>query len=589
MKNISTLIDEGTKIRQNLPSEALGIFKEALSESELNSNEEYRAISLFNIAITYLILVDYDKSIAYFREALNTEYVMNNPELQSEILRGIAGNHVKKYNYKDALKYYYLSESASIQSWNMPNLHLVYQGIASLYTKLKIYEKALSYTLKSLDIAVQSGEDDPMQVSLMSIGACYYKMKDYDKARDYLDQSLELSSNDFAEANALHFISHIKFDECNYEESAKLALRQIGICRKYNYHDFEALGYRQLGRISFRSGKYEEALEYFNKTLELINSTGDRTIKFATIENIIEIYRKTGEKDRIIDLYPRLYKEHINHLENEVQLKIEQIEIENEAESIKKEVEKEKENNQQLRKALLDVHALNDELKTLHEEKNSLMGILAHDLKNPLQSILSSLKLMQAEKDDAVFREEMAKNIRQQSNRMLNLINRLLDYKAIESGSIPLNITSFNSSELSAKLIKNARIHAVKKDIEIISHCACEGIDLKTDMEILYQVLENLLSNSIKFSPHGSHIYIRCYKRGEHNMFEIKDEGPGFSENDMKKLYSNFAKLSAKPTGNEHSTGLGLSIVKKLCDLLGAEVTLDSQPQKGSKFTIKLK
>jgi len=589
MKNLSTLIDEGTKIRQNLPSEALGIFKEALSESELNSNEEYRAISLFNIAITYLILVDYDKSIAYFQKALNTEHVLNNLELQSEILRGIAGNHIKKYNYKEALKYFYLSESASIQSWNMPNLHLVYQGIASLYTKLKLYEKALSYTLKSLDIAIQSGEDDPLQVSLMSIGACYYKMKEYDKARDYLDKSLELTSNDFAEANALHFISHIKFDEGSYEESEKLSLRQIEICNVNNYYDFEALGYRQLGRIRFKTGRYNEALEYFNRTLELVNTTGDRSIKFAAIEDMIEIYSKTGEKDMIMELYPRLYKEHVNHLENDLQLKIEQIGIENEAELIKKEVEIEKENNHRLKEALQNVNALNDELKDIHEQKNSLMGILAHDLKNPLQSILSSLKLMQAERDDAAFRDEMAKNIRQQSGRMLSLINRLLDYKAIESGSIPLNITSFNSSELSAKLIKNARIHAVKKDIEIINGCSCGGMDLRTDMEILYQVLENLLSNSIKFSPPGSHVYIRCFRKGDHNLFEIKDEGPGFSEKDIKKLYSNFAKLSAKPTGNEHSTGLGLSIVKKLCDLLEAEIVLDSQLNKGSKFTIKLK
>ncbi len=589
MKDLSTLIDEGTKIRQNMPADALAIFKEVLSESELNFDEQYRAISLFNIAITYLILTDYDKSISYFHKALKTEYVINNPELKSEILRGIAGNHARKYNYREALKYFYLSESASIQSWNMPNLHMVYQGIASLYTKLKLYEKALSYTQRSLEIAVQSGENEPLQASLMSIGACYYKMKQFEKAREYLDESLELSSNDFAEANALHFISHIKFDEGNYEESEKLALRQIEICHLNNYYEFEALGLRQLGRIKFKHGKYHEALEYFQKTLDLVNFGGDRTIRFAALQNMIETYKITGDKDKIIELYPVLYKEHTRHLEDDIQLKIEQIDLENEAAAIKREIEIEKENNTNLKKALLEVNTLNDELKLMHEEKNNLMSILAHDLKNPLQSILSSIKLMNQEKDDSEFRKEMENNIRQQSVRMLNLINRLLDYRAIESGSIPLNITTFVSKELSEKLMKNARIQAVKKDIEIISECTCGGMKLETDMEILYQVLENLLSNSIKFSSPGSHIYLRCFKDSEYDLFEIEDEGPGFSESDLKKLYSNFAKLSARPTGNEHSTGLGLSIVKKLCDLLGAEIKLDSIPDKGSKFTIKLK
>ncbi|NOS86530.1 MAG: tetratricopeptide repeat-containing sensor histidine kinase [Ignavibacteria bacterium] len=588
MDNLLTLIEKGTRIRQSAPGRALEIFKKALNKSEMISHEEYRAKSLFNIAITYLILCDYNKSIAYFQDALETDFAQNETELQAEILRGLAENHSRNYNFKEALKFFYLSENASIQSWNMQNLHMVYQGIASLYTKLKLNEKALTYTMKSLDIAVQSGASEPLQSSLMSIGACYYKLGNFAEARKYFVESLELSCNPFAEANALHFVSHIKFDEGNYEEAEKLSLRQIEICSKNNYHDFEALGLRQMGKIMFKSGKYNEALEYFQNTLKVVNSKGDRTIKFATMKDIIDTYEKTGDKDKIIELYPDLYKEHVFHLESEMQLKIEQFEIENEAEAIRKEVQKEKENNLKLKKALWDVHALNDELNIIHEEKNNLLSILAHDLKNPLQSILSSLRLMQSEKSDNEFRNEMAKNIKHQSARMLNLINRLLDYKAIESGSISLNITSFVSSELSAKLIKNANILAVKKDIEIITECRCSEKSIRTDMDLFYQVLENLLSNSIKFSSPGSRIYLRCFNNGNITVFEIEDEGPGFTDDDKEKLYTDFARLSAQPTGNEHSTGLGLSIVKKLCDLLGAEIELHSHLNKGSKFTIKL-
>lgn len=583
-----TLIEKGTSIMQSSPRKALAIFKKALDESELNSNEEFRAKSLFNIAITYLILCDFNRSISYFQNALETEFGKNDLELQAEILRGIAENHTRNYNFKEALKYYYLSENASIQSWNLQNLHMVYQGIASLYTKLNLNEKALSYTKKSLDIAVQIRDNEPLQASLMSIGACYYKSGNLVEARKYFDQSLELSSNPFAEANALHFISHIKFDEGNFEEAEKVSLRQVKICNKNNYRDFEALGLRQLGKIRFQSGNFDEALDYFRKTLGVINSKGNRLIKFAVMKDIIDTYEKTGDKAKINELYPELYKEHVFHLENEMQLKIEQIDLENEAETVRKEVEKEKQNNHKLKKALKDVQALNDKLKVIHEEKNNLMGILAHDLKNPLQSILSSTRLMQSEKKDANFRAEMAKNIKQQSARMLNLINRLLDYRAIECRSIPLNITSFYPSELTSKLIKNANIHAVKKDIAIIYECNCDEKLFNTDIDLLYQVLENLLSNSVKFSTPGSKVILRCSIDENDAVFEIEDEGPGFTDDDIEKLYSNFARLSAQPTGNEHSTGLGLSIVKKLCDLLGGEIELKSELNKGSKFTIKL-
>jgi len=583
-----TLIEKGTSIMQGSPVKALAIFKQALNESELNSNEEFKAKSLFNIAVTYLILCDYNRSISYFQNALETDFGQNDLELKAEILRGIAENHIRNYNFKEALKFYYLSENASIQSRNSENLHMVYQGIASLYNRLKLFEKALSYTKKSLDIAVQSGENEPLQASLMSIGACYYKLGNLAEARKHFDQSLELSSNPFAEANALHFIFQIKFDEGNFAEAEEISSRQVDICSKNNYHDFEALGLRQLGKIRFQSGNFKEALDYFRKTLDVVNSKGNRAIRFAAMKDIIDTYEKTGDKDKISELYPELYKEHVFHLENEMQLKIEQIDLENEAESARKEVEKEKENNHKLKKALKDVHALNDKLKVMHEEKNNLMGILAHDLKNPLQSILSSTRLMQSEKKDKEFRAEMAKNIKQQSARMLNLINRLLDYRAIECGSIPLNITSFYPSELTSKLIKNANIHAVKKDIAIINECCCNEKLIKSDIDLLYQVLENLLSNSIKFSRPGSKVILRCSTNEDNTLFEIEDEGPGFTDDDMEKLYSNFARLSAQPTGNEHSTGLGLSIVKKLCELLGGEIELKSELNKGSKFIIKL-
>ena len=589
MKKISTLIDEGTRIRQNMPAKALDIFTKALYESETESNVEFRAISLFNIAITYLILGDYNKSISYFQDTLKTHYAKNTPEITAEALRGIAGNYARKYNYREALKYFYLSEEASIKCWHMENLHLVYQGIASLYTKINLNEKALANTLKSFEISEQNRDEGALQTSLMSIGACYYKLGNTKEAKNYFEESLAFSAHPFAEANALHFLSLMKYDDGLTDEADKMADRQIEICSENNYFDFEALGYRLKGNINFKKGMYKEALVQYNKALQILNTSGDRNIKFTIQKNIIDVYEKMGEKDKMIELYAELYKTHIKHLENDIQVKIEQLDFETDTENFKKEVEKEKEINMQLSSALDEVQLLNNELKIMHEEKNNLMGILAHDLKNPLQSILSSVKLIRAENEDKIFIDEMTNNINHQSDRMLTLINRLLDYKAIESGVIPLKITEFNSSELSAKLIKNSLINAVKKDISIINQCTCGGVNLKTDYEMFYQVLENLFSNSVKFSEPGTRIYLRCFKNDEFTMFEIEDEGPGFSEDDKKKIYSNFAKLSSKPTGNEHSTGLGLSIVKKLCEILKAEIVLTSEKNKGSKFIIKFR
>ncbi len=304
---------------------------------------------------------------------------------------------------------------------------------------------------------------------------------------------------------------------------------------------------------------------------------------------MIDLNIITGNSDRVITLYKKLYNEHTDHLEKNIQLKIEKLDIEYETMKIKKDYQKQKESNMILSKALNDVSRLNNQLHNLHIEKNSLMGIVAHDLKNPIQSILSSAKLINSNKNEPEFVDEMLDNIKDQSKRMVNLINTLLDYRSIEDGNIKLKISNFSISEITSKLIKNMEVFAVNKGINIINDSGDEDHFIKTDFILLYQVLENLTANSIKFSPEGKNVFIKFTKDKDNFIFEIIDEGPGFTNEDKEKLYTNFAKLSAKPTGNESSTGLGLSIVKKLCNILDADIKLDSMPGSGAKFSITLK
>ena len=380
----------------------------------------------------------------------------------------------------------------------------------------------------------------------------------------------------------------MKFENGDIINAGKLALRQIEISEKNNYNDFNALGNRLLGDIKFKESAYTEALKYYNNASEILNKFGEKQINFTILKRKADVYEKTGNLEMVNSLYRELYDTHVEHLEKNIQLKIEQIDVEYETEKIRNEIEIEKEINLKLSKALQEVNELNSELKILHIEKNNLMNIVAHDLKNPIQSILSSAKLINSNKKETDLVDELIDNIKGQSKRMVNLINSLLDYRAIESGIIKLNITEFYVKDIYSKLEKNNQVLAINKEISILSENIYEYDIIKTDFDLLYQVFENLLTNSIKFSPKKSNIYLSYKNSDNSHIFVIKDEGPGFTEEDKDKLYSNFAKLSAKPTGNEHSTGLGLSIVKKLCDILGAKIELDSQTDKGAKFIIKI-
>jgi signal transduction histidine kinase len=590
MENLTARLYSAEEIRQTNPSDALEMFKEILTTS-LNADDYVNSVTAkFNVAITYLILGNYQESLKTFNECLKDSSPSEDKKLRCEILRGIGSNYFRLYNYKEAIRYYYLSEHESVESSNYENLHMLYQDFGALYNRLKMYGKALEYSLRSLDIAQQcglNGAKESVQASLMSIGACYYQLGEMDKAHKFLNESLELCSNVFAEANALHFLSIMKFDRNNFQEARRLVTHQIDICRKNNYYDFEALGLRLLGDIKLKENDYNQALNYFNTAVEILDKVGEKQIRFSLTERIIEIYEKTGDMNKVNILYKQLYKDHVDHLDRNIQLKIEQVYAGLETENIKKEIEKEKENNQKLSKAFEEVNGLNNELKILHEEKNSLMGIVAHDLKNPIQSIISSVRIINTDKNTGNV-NELLDNIVNQSRRMDNLISRLLSYAAIKEGQIKFKAAEFNVRGIFTKLVNTTQILALNKSINLIDESSLEDHIIRTDFELLYQVLENILTNSIKFSPKGKNIYLRSSMLPGKFSFEIQDEGPGFTKDDKNKLYSNFAKLSAKPTGNEHSTGLGLSIVKKLCDILGAEIKLESEPGNGAKFIITI-
>ncbi|MBZ0201783.1 MAG: HAMP domain-containing histidine kinase [Ignavibacteria bacterium] len=587
MQNIDSLINSGIELRQTDPKSALKIFEKSYRFSITQNDEKNKTGSLFNIAIAYLNLADYPCSLKYFNESLNSQYAASTPELKAEIYRGFATNYLRTYNYRDALKYLYKSEEESLEAGHYENLHMVYGSFGSLYNKLKLSRKALEYTLKSLSVAEKLNDGFMKQYSIMSVGACYYQLGEFEKAYKYLNYSIGMNCNEFAEANALHFLSIIKFNHNEIDGAIQYAKRQIEISRKFNFFEYEALGYRLLGDIMFSKNRYKDAVDNYEKGVSLLEKIGEKLIYFSVCKKIINSYERMGETTKSNALYKKLYDEHIMHLEKEAHLKIEQIDIEYETERIKKEIDAEKQNNISLKRALSEVNELNSKLESMHLEKNDFMTVVVHDLKNPLQNIYSSIRLLNNDSFDTISKRELTENISLQADRMHNLINRLLDYKAIEEGNIKVQNSNFRPEELCRDIAGNMAHMAEKKGLKFNYENDLNGSTIESDYSILYQIIENLVSNAIKFSPLNKNIYIKTTEHNGLPAIIIQDEGPGFTKGDMKKVFSNFAKLSAQPTANEHSTGLGLSIVKKLCDFINAEVLLESEEGNGAKFILK--
>ncbi|HCW07725.1 MAG TPA: hypothetical protein DGG95_10225, partial [Cytophagales bacterium] len=241
----------------------------------------------------------------------------------------------------------------------------------------------------------------------------------------------------------------------------------------------------------------------------------------------------------------------------------------------------------QIEKRNIDLSTQNQKLADLNHEKDMLMNIVAHDLKSPLARINGLVNLLTTEENLSASQKEYIRLLKEVTQSNIDLIVDLLDVNALQSESEIPHAVAIDIGNLLEERVASFQHASISKKIELqLEH----NIDSKitSNQGYLSRIIDNLISNAIKFSKAGSSVEVKASLHQNVLSFSIKDDGPGFSDADKKSLYQRFKKLSARPTAGESSNGLGLAIVKTLVDRLHGEINLDSEPGKGSEFTIRI-
>ena len=238
----------------------------------------------------------------------------------------------------------------------------------------------------------------------------------------------------------------------------------------------------------------------------------------------------------------------------------------------------------------LELKHARERLREMNEEKNEFMGIAAHDLRNPLSAIQGYAEMIIEDAQSLAHRdlEGNGQRIREAAKRMTEMVQNFLDANRIERGELKLNMAISDLSPLLQSVLETQSPHATAKGQMIQLELPPTPTLALADVSITFQVFENLVSNAVKYSPPGKKIFVRLKAEAGVVRFEVEDQGPGLSKEDQKKLFGKFARLSAKPTGGEHSTGLGLSIVKRLVEAMNGKVWCESELGMGAKFIVTI-
>ncbi|MGB0416907.1 MAG: hybrid sensor histidine kinase/response regulator, partial [Coraliomargarita sp.] len=228
-------------------------------------------------------------------------------------------------------------------------------------------------------------------------------------------------------------------------------------------------------------------------------------------------------------------------------------------------------------------------LKQANLAKNRIIGVASHDLRNPLSSIRGLSEFLEHAGPLNLEQKEITKTIQLASDSMLMLVDELLDLAMIESGEERTEMVPCQVFEVISSSLNIYQYSANKKEITL--ELDDRGIPelLLLDKMQFRRMMDNLLSNAVKYSPLGSTVNVICEQIGADLKIIVEDEGPGIPEEEQHKLFSEFGRTSVQPTGNESSTGLGLSICKKIAEIHHGDIRFENRTDRsGARFIVSL-
>jgi signal transduction histidine kinase len=547
-------------------------------------------------------------------------------DVLSERLRGIQAEY--SGDYQGAISHYLNSLDISRKNgWeNYEDCALGDLGI--VYTNIKNPAKAKEYYKQALDLSVKRGEVYSIVNSLTNLGAICNMMHEPDSALLYLD-SASAYTRRFPEVTDLvslrNNLGNAWFAKKDYARA--LAFFRENYQQNLRSGDSAQLWYDVLnmGDVMIEMKRYDSARIWIDRAMRLAVHQGSRR-KVADVELLnSKFHERTGDYRKafaslkewsVIDTSLVNAETRQTLLEMEERFKTNQREQENKL--LQTQVEAAKFRSRNLLIGLLSAAALalvsgiflylnqkknrkleekgrliqaqNEKLADLNAEKNSLISMVSHDLHTPFTTIQMWAQVLESGKDHWPEDEKKAiTRIQQAAENGARMINRVLDVEGSDVDRRRIQLESIDVADLLRDLSKTYDMDARAKSITIITPGPDQQVKFLSDHQLLERAIANLLTNAVKYSPHGGRIWLSVEAQNGQVLIRVRDEGPGISAEDQRKIFGKYTQATSRPTGGEKSTGLGLYIVRRIMDELQGEVTCTSTPGQGAEFTLRLR
>ena len=534
---------------------------------------------------------EYEKAIDYYLQSLQEARRTGIVSHEKTALTDLAAVYISDLKRPDKAKEFYLQcVELTKKSGDTRSLVATYTNLGAIYNRLGLYDSALFFMKEGLRLGrplEERGEED-LTTLYNNMGNSYFLKKDYDECipyftKDYLQHSHQNNLPDIW-LDILN-LADAYTEKSLFAPASRYVDSALLIARKLRSRSKEADSYSVAAKLYQRMGEYKKAYESLQNWYKLDTAM----VNEDTYKNIAELQEKFHARER-----------------------------ENEKLVLEAEVAKAKFNNRiifltavgllvtgilafiaffikinanrRLKKTNDLITRQNEKLAELNQEKNSLISIVSHDLSTPFASIDMWTQVLESE--DASFSQDQKKalgRIRHSTGYGQQLIRSILDVEKAEVSLRKLNLENFDLRVFAESIMEEFQPAASAKNIHLHLDTPTHAVYFISDKQLMSRICENLLSNAIKFSHPGKMVWMSVSEEKDAIRLQIRDEGVGINQEELPRLFNKYSNISSRPTQQEASNGLGLSIVKRIVSELNGEIRCESEVNRGSLFTVILK
>lgn len=497
----------------------------------------------------YVDLGRLDISLDYYNNALK---YADNDDLISMSLNNIGAVYLANNDRKKAIDYFEKAIKFEFSVKDKTSISDAYGNLAILYEEEKNYDEALKNYQKSIEIEEASGRLNDAALNYISMGDLYTKKKEYDKAKEYIEKGIKLSQSIGSKPTELY-------------------------------------GYRFLADLLKLTGNYKEAFEISLLIINLQDSIyNENTLNIIAEEEVRSgIERRDKEIQLLISKNTSLNQQKLIIISASVLLiliililfiqVINKRKLNRKLEALNRELT---ENNLKLKES-------EERLNKSNSEKDKLFSVISHDLKGPFNGFLGISKIIADDIDNLTKPEisELSNALYTSLYNQYKLLDNLLQWSKLQLGRFYVNIQNIEVCNRINDMVELFMLNAKKKGVDLKAECN-ESMLIKSDLNIFTLVLQNIISNSIKFTAENGLVLIKTYREGKYYVIEIKDTGIGMKPEKIHAILNTEPGISSLGTDGEGGTGLGLSLSIELLKKINGKLEITSEYGNGT--TVKI-